>query len=131
MKADLSVIAIPSGVKGLEKYHDTHSIFKQGCPQHVRATLIYNHYLRTHRIMDRYNPILEGGKMKRVPLMIPNPLGHDVIGFNDRLPEEFGVHEYIDYEDLFDKTFLAGAERVANAIGWQSVKKSTLDDFFG
>lgn len=130
MASPLSEISVPSGVKGLDRYSDSKRIYQTGCPQHVRATLLYNHYLKTHHLGGKYNPILNGGKMRRVPLLIPNPIGEDTIGFIDQLPEEFGLHGFIDYETLFDKTFLKPLERITESINWQIVKKSTLDDFF-
>jgi len=129
-KQDPYAIAMPSGVKGLDKYSDAKTIYKQGCPQHVRASLLYNHLLKTHNVAGKYNPILEGGKMRRVTLRLPNPIGEDVIGFVDKLPEEFGLNDYIDYDELFQKTFMAALERIADAVRWQIEKKATLDDFF-
>lgn len=123
-------IAMPSGVKGLDKYGDPKTIYKQGCPQHVRASLLYNHLLKTHGVAGKYNPIMEGGKMRRVPLRMPNPIGEDVIGFVDKLPEEFGLHDYVDYDELFQKSFMSALERIAGAVRWQTEKKATLDDFF-
>lgn len=123
-------IALPSGVKGLDNYRSPTTIFKKGCPQHVRATLLYNHLLKTHDLGGKYNPILEGGKMRRVTLNLPNPIGEDTIGFIDRLPEEFGLREYIDYDEQFRKTFLKPLERISSAVRWNYEKKATLDDFF-
>lgn len=131
MKAPLVDIAIPSGVNGLATYSDPKTIYsKDGCPQHVRASLLYNHYLRTHRIEGIYNPILEGSKMKRVYLRLPNPIGENVIGFIDKLPKEFDLEDYIDYDILFEKTFIQGVKRLADSIGWDYEQKFTLDDFF-
>lgn len=130
LKQDAYTIAIPSGVRGLDKYADNKTIYKSGCPQHVRASLLYNHYLKVYGISGKYNPILEGGKMRRVSLRLPNPIGEDVIGFIDKLPEEFKLDEYIDYDDLFDKNFMKPLERISEAVKWHPEKKMTLDDFF-
>ena len=129
-KQDPYTIAMPSGVKGLDKYGDVKTIYKQGCPQHVRASLLYNHFLKTHGVAGNYNPIMGGGKMRRVSLRMPNPIGEDVIGFVDKLPEEFGLREYVDYDELFQKTFMGALERIAGAVRWHAEKKATLDDFF-
>jgi DNA polymerase elongation subunit (family B) len=123
-------IAVPSGVRGLDKYSDSKTIYKQGCPQHVRASLLYNHYLKEKGIAGNYNPIMEGGKMRRVTLKVPNPIGQDTIGFIDKLPAEFGLEQYVDYDELFQKTFLGPLERISDAVRWHSEKRATLDDFF-
>lgn len=131
MAEPLENIAIPSGVKGLDYYSDPKTIYKiNGCPQHVKASLLYNHYLKTHGLGGKYNPIQEGTKMRRVPLFMPNPIGEEIIGFGKELPKEFGLHDYIDYEYLFEKTFMVPMQRITEAMKWQLVKKSTLDDFF-
>lgn len=124
-------IAIPSGVKGLDKYADAKSIYKQGCPKHVRASLLYNHYLKTHNIAGNYPPIQEGGKMRRVALTLPNPIGEDTIGFVDKLPPEFGLDKYVDLREQFEGSFIKPLERVTKAISWSHEQKATLDDFFG
>jgi DNA polymerase elongation subunit (family B) len=130
-RSDLSVIARPSGVKGLEKYGDPKRIYvEKGCPMHVRAALLYNHFIKTHNVGHKYQPIGEGNKMRYVPLIMPNPLGHDIIGFVDKLPEEFGVQEYIDYDELFDKAFLNPLKKITGACRWSHEKVSTLDAFF-
>lgn len=68
--------------------------------------------------------------MKRVYLRLPNPIGENVIGFIDKLPKEFDLKDYIDYDMLFEKTFIQGVKRLADSIGWDYEQKFTLDDFF-
>lgn len=130
MEMGPAVIATPSGVKGLTKYGDPKSIYKPGSPMHVRASLLYNHYLKTHEILEQYNPILEGGKMRMVKLRLPNPIGEDVIGFITELPKEFGLDDYIDYDELFNKNFISPVKKIAEACRWHHEKIATLDDFF-
>lgn len=131
MASPLVEIAIPSGVNGLKEKSDAKNIYQKGCPQHVRASLLYNHYLKQHKIEGKYNPILEGGKMKRVPLVMPNPIKENVIGFIDKLPEEFGLTQYIDFDELFEKTFIQAADRIAQAVGWTVEPKASLESWFG
>lgn len=131
MNSPLIEIAIPSGVNGLKDKSDAKNIYQKGCPQHVRASLLYNHYLKQHGIEGKYNPILEGGKMKRVPLVMPNPIKENVIGFIDKLPEEFGLTQYIDFDELFEKTFIQAADRIAQAVGWTVEPKASLESWFG
>jgi len=125
-----AIIAKPTGVKNLAKYSDSATIYASDrCPKHVRATLLYNHHLRKNKLLGRYNEILEGGKMRHINLKMPNPIHDDVIGFIDRLPTEFGLDEYIDYEDMFERTFLKPLEKIANACSWNCYEVITLEAF--
>ncbi len=38
---------------------------------------------------------------------------------------------YIDYDLQFSKAFIEPMSSVMNAVGWQTEKVSTLEDFFG
>jgi hypothetical protein len=40
------------------------------------------------------------------------------------------LHQYIDYDNQFDKSFLEPLRFIVNAIGWSFERQSTLDDFF-
>ena len=60
----------------------------------------------------------------------PNPLRENVISFSTQLPKEFKLHQYIDYDEMFTKSFLEPLRFIVNAIGWDFEKKATLDEFF-
>ena len=69
--------------------------------------------------------------MRRVALILPNPIGEDTIGFVDKLPPEFGLDKYVDRREQFEGSFIKPLERVTKAIHWSHEPKATLDDFFG
>ena len=69
--------------------------------------------------------------MKFVYLKSNNPTNENVIGFSDKLPIEFGLHKYIDYDTIFDKTFEHPLHLILDNIGWKTKKTSgSLEDFF-
>jgi hypothetical protein len=53
-----------------------------------------------------------------------------VIAFPRKLPEEFGLNDYIDYDLQFTKTFLDPINVILNCIGWNAEKRNTIEAFF-
>jgi hypothetical protein len=54
-----------------------------------------------------------------------------VIAFPQKLPKEFGLHDFIDYDLQFKKTFLDALQTVIEPLGWKTEEQSSLEDFFG
>ena len=65
-----------------------------------------------------------------ITLKEPNPIREHVISFTSKLPKEFNLHQYIDYDEMFTKSFLEPLRFIVNAIGWNFERKATLDEFF-
>ena len=53
-----------------------------------------------------------------------------VISFPGRLPVEFGLNDYIDYDLQFEKSFLEPIKVILDCMKWSTEKVSTLEDFF-
>jgi DNA polymerase elongation subunit (family B) len=123
-------IAFPRGVNNLSTYSSNISIYTKGTPIHVRGSLVYNHLLKKNELLKNYTEIHEGEKIKFLYLKEPNIIRENVISFNSILPHEFGLHQYIDYNLQFQKTFVEPISTILDAISWSSEKKSTLDSFF-
>ncbi len=123
-------IAIAKSVNGMANYQNDKTIFSKGCPLQVRAGLLYNHTLKTHNLTQKYPSIASGDKLKYVFLKLPNTLKQNVIGFPGRLPEEFNLSKYIDYDTQFEKVFLKPLGNIIKPIGWHLEEVSSLDAFF-
>lgn len=119
-----------SGTDDIERYIDSSTIYKKGCPIHVRGCLLFNHRLKKLKLDHKYKPIQSGDKIKFVYLMTPNPLMENIISFVDVLPEEMGLTPYIDREKQFDKVFLDPLQLILDAVGWKAAKIDTLEQFF-
>ncbi|NWJ43906.1 DNA polymerase [Marine Group I thaumarchaeote] len=122
-------IAYPRSCNNLKKYSSRTTIYKKSCPIHVRGALLYNNLLKKKKL-KKYEQIQEGDKVKFIQLKEPNPLRENVISFIGALPKEFDLHQYIDYDNQFDKSFLEPLRFIVNAIGWSFERQSTLDEFF-
>jgi DNA polymerase elongation subunit (family B) len=123
-------IAFPRGVSGLKQYAGS-PIYQKGTPIHVRAALLYNHYVKKLGIDKKYQYIREGDKIKFVYLRTPNPYHENVIAFLTELPKEFGLEQFIDYDTQFDKTFVEPLKTIIEPLNWQAEEVSSLEDFFG
>jgi DNA polymerase elongation subunit (family B) len=124
-------ISFPRGLNGLAKYSDAATLYKLGTPIHVKGAILYNHYLKQKNLTKKYPLIQEGEKIKFTYLKMPNPFKDTVISYPSRLPKEFELQEYIDYDMQFDKAFLEPIKVILDCMGWTTEKVSTLEDFFG
>ena len=124
-------IAFPRTVNNVTQYSDSTSIYKKGTPIHVKGALMFNHLIRSKNLDKKYQYILEGDKIKFLYLKEPNPLGINVITFNSQIPEEFGLERYIDYDMMFEKSFLDPLNSLISSIGWKVKEEATLEGLFG
>ena len=135
MKYPVEEIAFPRSVNGLKKWGDRSQIFKKRCPMHIKGALIYNHLLEEHKLTKRYPLIQDGEKIKYLLLRTPNKLQANVIAFLGVLPKEFDLHDKIDMDLQFEKSFVDPLEFIVNAIDWRIDRsygtQRTLEALFG
>ena len=122
-------IAFPRGAKDIEKWKPTSSGFAKGTPIQVKAAIVYNQLLQDHNLTHTYQKIRSGDKLKFVYLKSPNPIQKDVIGFLNKLPDEFDIAKYIDYPKMFEKTFLDTIDPILEKVGLGSSRKASIDTF--
>jgi len=123
-------ISSPRGCNGLAKYYDSVTLYKLGTPIHVKGAILYNHYLKEKGLTKKYPLIQEGEKLKYSYLKTPNHFKNTVISFPGRLPKEFGLDNYIDYDLQFEKSFIEPIKVILDCMGWTTEKISSLEDFF-
>ena len=121
-------ISFPRGINGLREYADRTTTYKKGTPIHVKGALLYNNYLHEKGIANKYQVIQDGEKIKFAYLKKPNPLKDTVISFPGRLPPEFELQNYIDYDMQFEKTFLEPIKVILDCMDWTTEKQATLFD---
>jgi DNA polymerase elongation subunit (family B) len=124
-------ISFPRTATNVQKFADSTKIYKKGTPIHIRGALLYNHYLKQMNLIHKYRLIDNQMKIKFVYLKTPNPINENCIGYIDQLPNEFGLHSFIDYRMMFEKAFLEPMKDLMEVIGWQVYPVPSLLAFCG
>lgn len=122
-------IASPRGISDVDKYYVQNG-FKSKTPIHVRAAIVHNRLVQQNKVTNKYKHIQNGNKIKFVYLKEPNPTMGNVIAFQDKLPKEFELEKYIDYDTQFQKTFIEPVKAIADVIGWKLEESIDLSDLF-
>ena len=122
-------VSFPRGVSDIDKWSDRKTVYKKACPIHVRGTLLYNYHLAKAGITS-YETVKNGEKIKFCYLKSPNPIKENVIAYPGFLPKELDLHRFIDYNKMYEKSFLEPIRNILDAVGWDDEPKATLEDFF-
>jgi DNA polymerase elongation subunit (family B) len=123
-------ISFPRSASNVTKYQGHSTIYTKGTPIHIRGALLYNHYVKQHKLDNKYSLIQNGEKIKFCYLKKPNIIHENIISFIQDFPHEIGLDRYIDYDLQFDKAFLEPLRIILDAIGWNVEKTVNLESFF-
>lgn len=129
-KLPYKTIAAVSSANNIAKFDDN-GFPGTKCPYHVRGALTYN---RLSKEFEGMAPIMEGEKVMVLPLKEPNPMNDKCISWpsgND-LPREIEgmVMKYMDFQVLFEKTFVKPLTSFCEASKLEYEKKASLSDLF-
>ena len=135
MSLDVEDIAYPRSCNNLQKYRNSSTIFIKGTPMHIKGALIYNYLLNSEGVGNKYPKIQEGDKIKFLELKTPNRLQSNVISFMTRLPKEFDMKGIINYDVMFEKSFVDPLTFILDEINWNVDRSygtaTTLEHLFG
>jgi len=123
-------VAFPRSCNNLDKYINSSQIYNKGTPIHVKGSLIYNYNIHKHKLERKYPLIKNGDKIKFLMLKQPNTVKDTVISFATKIPQEFELHKYVDYDMQFEKTFTDPLKFILDSIGWKLEREATLESFF-
>jgi DNA polymerase elongation subunit (family B) len=124
-------IGKPSSVNGMTEYYDPRTLYKKGCPIHVRGSLIFNEFIKRKGLTNKYQLIQDHDKIRVCYLRLPNPTHENVIAIKDEIPVELNVAEFIDYELQYNKSFLEPLRTICEVVGFDVKKQYTLEEFYG
>ena len=114
-------IAFVMGVKDYDKYArkcDGYNTVK-AMPIHTKAAYFYNLMLEKFNIMNDYEPLSSGDKIRYFYVKQPNKYGLNAIGYKYYMPNEFKNVFEPDTEKMFEKIIFNIIERFYDAVGWK------------
>jgi len=123
-------ISFPRSATNVTKYSAHSTIYAKGTPIHIRGALLFNHYVKKHKLDNKYSLIQNGEKIKFCYLKKPNIIHENIISFIQDFPHEIGIAKYVDYDLQFEKSFLEPLKAILDAIGWSVEKTANLESFF-
>lgn len=123
-------ISFPRGVNGIYKYQDSSMLYKKGTPIHVRGAIVFNNFLADKGLDSEYESIKDGDKIKFCYLKSPNFIKENVIAFPEKLPKQFDLNKFIDYNMMFEKGFMEPLKSITDKAQWELESKNRLEDFF-
>ena len=127
---DPEQVSFPRGISNIDKWDDKKTVYKKACPIHVRGALLFNHHVKKHAITNKYDTVKNGEKIKFCYLKTPNPIKENVISYTLNLPKELDLHRYIDYDKMYEKSFVEPIRNILDEMGWDVEPVATLEDFF-
>ena len=127
---DPEQVSFPRGISDIDKWSDKKTVYKKACPIHVRGALLFNHHVKKHAITNKYDTVKNGEKIKFCYLKTPNPIKENVISYTLNLPKELDLHRYIDYDKMYEKSFVEPIRNILDEMGWDVEPVATLEDFF-
>jgi len=124
-----------SGVNSIDYEREGENFYKHennkklSAPMNSRAAILHNELIEKLKLTERYQRIENGSKLKFIYLKIPNPIGQNVIGFQD---ENFLIDadlvKYIDKDIQYEKIIEAPIKAILEPVGWELEKKASLGD---
>lgn len=131
---NLDYIAKIGNIKEFNKYLDSNGVpFEKGPTSAAKASAGYNLLLKSKNLLNKYPEIREGDKIKIIDIKTDCPFyKYDVIAFKDTLPKEFGLHDYIDYDIIYNKVLEKPILRFYTALNWQipNFEQEDITDLF-
>jgi len=127
-KLPVEDIAFVMGIKGYEKYANRSEGFNtvKGMPIHVKAAYFYNKMLERLNIVNDYEKLGTGDKIRYFYISQPNKFGLSVIGYKYYYPKEFGNVIVPDREKMFEKIVYSVTERFYDCVGWKVKSPSMM-----
>jgi DNA polymerase elongation subunit (family B) len=123
-------IGFPRTANNVTKFTSHLTMYEKGTPLHVRGSIVFNYFLKSRKLTNKYNLINDGEKIKYVYMKLPNIMNENVLSFIGTFPTEGGLKSYVDYDTMYDKGFLDPLRTILQIVGWNTEEVNTLESFF-
>lgn len=128
-KRDFLSIAKPNKVTDMEKFYSKTNIYVKSTPMHIRAALLYNHFLKKNGLDNKYRLIRSGDKIKYCMMQSPNYFNSEnVMAVLNEVPEEMNISDYVDYDGQFVLLFLKAVHDMAYHVGWIFTNSYSMEE---
>lgn len=128
---DINEYGAAQNINNIEDYLDSSGNYVRGTPYHVKGAVNHNNLLKRLEV-THIMPLRSGNKYFVLPLRKGSPFGMEVISYDDQLPKEFKLDQFIDKETAFNKCFISPLTNFLTAINWEAKAPTSfsLDSLF-
>lgn len=92
-------------------------------PFQAKMALVYNKFIKDNNLQSSFRLIQEREKFRGLRLVKNNPFGVDIIGYCDLRFAEKYLKPYIDYDAMFDNTFLSALKLMTDCMDYDVYEK--------
>lgn len=96
----------------------------KGVPILSRSAIVYNNFITENSLESEFSLIEPSNKFKYIRLNTPNALKSDVCAYLDGKFAEKYLRKYVDYDEMFDKSFLKPLQLMCEGMGYDLFRKS-------
>ena len=100
-----------------------YNIGDKDVPCFAKMALVYNKFIRENNLQGSFRLIQEREKFRGLRLVKNNPFGVEIIGYCDERFAEKYLKPYIDYDAMFDKTFLSALKLMTDCMDYDVYEK--------
>lgn len=127
-KQDIKDVSFKKGIsdydkyipKPIEYYLKTGLTFHKGMTAQAKAALGYNYVIRNEKLL--LTPITNASKFRMLFVNPNNKYNIETIAYIENYPEEFKKIFVINYDLLFEKSFLPVINKMFDILKWKEVK---------
>jgi len=131
---NLTDLAFPAPMRKLKQHIDMNdpSWTIKNTRANVQGAIVYNEMLKRKDLLKSHETIKEDSRGFFIYLKQPNMANNShVISFPEYLPEELELHDRIDRNKQYEKTFYKPIESLMKPRGWTMEVQPSLSDLFG
>lgn len=95
----------------------------KGVPFGAKMALVYNKFIKENNLQSSFRLIQEREKFRGLRLVKSNPFGVEIIGYCDERFAEKYLKPYVDYDAMFNDTFLSALKLMTDCMDYDVYEK--------